>query len=46
MGHSDFKSEVDVLDSFCITEVLSVKIILSVINKIIFWKKLNGGYVW
>ena len=44
MGHSDFKSEVDVLASFCITEVLSVKIILSVI--IIFWKKLNGGYVW
>lgn len=44
MGHSDFKSEVNVLTSFCITEVLSVKIILSVI--IIFWKKLNGEYVW
>ena len=44
MGHSDFKSEVNVLASFCITEVLSVTIILSII--IIFWKKSNGGYVW
>lgn len=39
MGHSDFKSEVNVLESFCITEVLSVTIILS--NIIIFWKKIK-----
>ena len=32
MGHSDFKSEVNVQASFCITEVLSVTIILSINN--------------
>lgn len=44
MGYLDFKLEVNVLVSFCIIEVLSVIIILSII--IIFWKKLNGRYVW